>query len=177
VAGCGDEDQPGRDLGLSFAVELDELHRVEADPLRDRVFGLEGGPELGRLHVRGPTCEQGIAAAVVEVQVRVRDGGDVVGRQAVHRQGVRERCDARPVVLLDLGMPGPDSRVEEQDASVVLDRESQHGAGPAGLGVAVGKRDVGEVQRDDPGFRHTPRIRRSEEAPGFGGGLGGRRRQ
>ena len=86
VARRGHEPDTREDLRL--AVVLDVGRALELDPLGDRVVVRPGGLALGALHVDRNAREQPVAAAVVEVQVRV-DHAEHVARDQIRRRSGR----------------------------------------------------------------------------------------
>ena len=89
--GVGHDTHAREDLGL--AVVLDVVRPLELDPLHE-VAGRARGFELGTLHVDRYSREQPVAAAVVEVQVRVDHA------QHLARDHVRIEPDAPLLVQL-----------------------------------------------------------------------------
>jgi hypothetical protein len=116
---------------------LDIRRAVEGDPFADRVV-LERARvgELARLDVDRHSREEAVAAAVVEMQVRVDDASDV----AWDVLGVRRRAQ-----IVDLGPRVDQPSVDEYEPGRVVDRPDEHG--PA---LAVDTELRREVGADHP---------------------------
>src|SRR5437868_4110497 len=119
---------------------LDIRCAVEVDPFTDRVVVERTRVrELARLDVDRHAREEAVAAAVVEMQVGVDDGGDVAGDVL----GVR--CRAQ---IVDLGPRVDHPGVDEHEPLRVVDRPDEHGQA-----LAVDEELCREVRAD-----HVPTL-------------------
>ena len=127
---------------MRAAVDQSVVGALEINPFGDRVAGLVGGVPFGALCVDRDPGQRGVLAAVVEVQMAVDDRGDLLDRHA----GLRQRRHQRPrrcLVFGKVGMCFADTRVEEQPATIGLDRIDDHDT------ALAGKRPVRPYKRRD----------------------------
>jgi hypothetical protein len=88
--------------------------------------------------------------AMVEMEVRIRDGGHVARGDAAGAQQIGQVADDRLVCALDLVVPGSDARVEQQHAVGMDDRVGHDDAHPTGKRAPIRMDEVGDVERLDP---------------------------
>jgi hypothetical protein len=115
VARCGDQAEPGQELEL--AVDRLVAHAGRVDPLADGVVVLGARVlELLPLNVDRPSGEEVVAAAVVEVQVRVDDDVD-----AGEVEGLLAEWDEAGVEVGHLRMQLRHAGVDQDSGSGMVD--------------------------------------------------------
>src|SRR5437870_2807771 len=152
VTGRREHAHAGRDLAVAF----DELvaRTRELEPLDERLALAPGELALRALDHDRHAGERAVLATVVEVQMGIDDRRDALGRQAGRAESLADVAAARPVVLVDPGVPLADAGIDQHDAVGVTDREPEDGSVLARERMPVRVRDVGEVQRDDVARLH-----------------------
>jgi len=150
VAG-GDDAKPRKQVTVS--VKQLVVRAREVDPVRQGVPWCARRLVLSALDEDRPTRKELVAAAVIEVEVRVNDETDVGRRQADPGERFLERVADGFIEAVDEFVRWPDARVHEDGAIRVSDEERKDGAGLAVARVALGINDISEMQRVDRGGR------------------------
>ena len=109
-----------------------------------------GGGPLRRLDVDRDAGQHAVLAAVVEMEVRVRSGHDIVELDSGGPEQLGQGADRRPVGRLDFGIADADPGVEHHDAVGMDDREGHHDPWSPGEGAAIGVHEVGDMEGFDP---------------------------
>ena len=125
VSRRGQQEHPGQHLGLAVEFLIPSAGGV--DQLGQRVvLRVSGRIELGPLGEHGPATEQGVAAAVVEVQVTVGHQADPVQPGAGRDERIVQRLAAGSVVRVDLGI-ATHAGIEEQHTLRMVDEVPETG--------------------------------------------------
>src|SRR5437870_3189100 len=140
---------------LRIAVDELIVSVRELDPFRDRVLRLRHLFHLVSLHVDGDAPKQLVVPTVVEVQMRVDDGNNLVERQPATAHSLGQRHSARAEVALHLLVIWADSRVHKDDALRRSDRENENRSVLASLRMAFREMNCGD--------RNSENIRRFHE--------------
>ncbi len=136
---------PGDDLVVALAQLVARV--LEVHPLRDCVALRMGSLVLSLLRVNRALWKQRVATAVVEVEMRVHDRGDVVSMDAGSASASRSGRRTRLIQPLDGRTIPADAGLEQDDASAMADRERKHRALLAAERMARGEMDVVGMNR------------------------------
>ena len=168
MAGRGDHPDPRPDL--RFPVQQLVRSPAELDGDRHRVVGLVRGRVFRALGKDRPPREPAVSTGVVEVEVAVRDGCDVIGPDIRTLQRSVKRPGHRAVMRLGLGVRLGEPGVEQEEAARVADQVGADDDRLAGERIArtIGHGEVAEIQtRDVTNGNHPAMVRVSS--------VGGRR--
>ena len=121
--------------------------------MREGVPRRTGSLALASLHEEWPPRKELVAAAVVEVQVRINDETDVLRRETEAGEGFLKRVADGFVEPVDELVRRADAGVHEHRTIRVIDEERENGSGLAVARVALGIDKVSDAKCVDRGRR------------------------